>query len=62
MEDFECGVCGETFQNEDQLAEHIKEAHNAVNTGADFKCSECGETFSDEGALEAHIKADHPSG
>jgi DNA-directed RNA polymerase subunit RPC12/RpoP len=62
MEDFECGICGATFQNKYQLDEHIKETHGDENTGANYKCSECGETFGSQDALIAHIKADHPSG
>jgi uncharacterized C2H2 Zn-finger protein len=61
MEDFECGVCGETFDNKDQLVEHIKEVHNDINTGANYKCAECGDVFGSQDELIQHIKADHPS-
>jgi hypothetical protein len=60
MEDYECSVCGETFQNEDELAYHIREAHASEDI-RNFKCSLCGDTFETAGELAQHIKDDHPS-
>lgn len=60
MEDYECSVCGATFETKDELSEHIREEHGSSQAN-EFKCSICGDTFGSEGELEEHIKDDHPS-
>jgi hypothetical protein len=60
MEDFECSVCEETFENRSALDTHMKQAHGSAVV-QNYKCAICGGTFNSEGELSAHIKDDHPS-
>lgn len=60
MAEFECSICGEVFDNADELAEHIRDAHAGTDV-EDFECSVCGERFESSGELTAHMSADHGS-
>jgi DNA-directed RNA polymerase subunit RPC12/RpoP len=60
MADFKCGLCGDEFPDEEELEEHIKEAHSK-STEADYECSQCGERFSSKDELFEHIRDAHPS-
>ena len=44
-----CETCGETFQHEYQLENHIRRRHKTQ-----IKCDTCGKIFRSEGALEIH--------
>ena len=44
-----CESCGETFQHEYQLENHIRRRHKTQ-----IKCDTCGKIFRSEGALEIH--------
>jgi uncharacterized C2H2 Zn-finger protein len=58
LAEFKCSVCGEVFDNGDELAEHVKEAHAGVDV-ENFECSKCGERFESSADLIAHMSAAH---
>lgn len=60
LAEYKCSVCGEVFDNGDELAEHIKEAHSGAGA-AGFECNECGERFESEADLIAHMSGAHGS-
>ncbi len=57
---YKCSICGETFENGDELAEHVKEAHGGQDI-ENFECSICYERFESESDLVAHMSAAHPN-
>jgi len=60
LAEFKCSVCGELFDNGDELAEHVREAHSGVDA-ENFECSVCGDRFESSGELTAHMSAAHGS-
>lgn len=60
MAQFKCSVCGDVFDNGDELAEHVKEAHGNEEV-EDFECNICGERFETAPDLTAHMSAAHPN-
>lgn len=60
MQEFECSVCGERFNNEEDLYYHIKNEH-PNEQGGDFECGVCYEKFGTKEELVAHIKSEHSS-
>jgi uncharacterized C2H2 Zn-finger protein len=55
-----CPVCGDTFETDDQLAEHDHEMPIPWrDTGAGFECPGCGAMFDQQEDLVAHQAAGH---
>ncbi len=44
MAECKCSICGETFDNGDELADHIRQSHGGANEES-YECSICGERF-----------------
>lgn len=61
MPNFKCSVCGETFDNAQELEEHENEAHAKENV-ENYECNECGERFESAADLQAHMAAAHSGG
>ena len=59
MGDYKCGVCGDEFDDEEELEEHVKEAHSNQDYG-DYECSICDEKFETKDELYAHMASAHP--
>ena len=59
MGDFECSECGATFDNAEELADHIKEDHTEGGEEAAFQCKKCGEQFSTKEELAEHMDENH---
>jgi uncharacterized C2H2 Zn-finger protein len=55
-----CPVCGDTFETDEQLAEHDHEMPVPWrDSGAGFECPECGAMFDQQEDLVAHQAAGH---
>ena len=51
---FECEICGATFQGEAELERHNRAMHSQ------FKCEACGQVFNSASELEDHSHIAHP--
>lgn len=60
MAGFKCSICGEVFDNGDELAEHVRESHGKEDV-EDYECSICGDRFESSADLIAHMSAAHPN-
>jgi hypothetical protein len=56
-----CSICGEVFDDADELAEHVRDVHQGQQDVEDYECNICYERFESEGDLEAHMSAAHGS-
>ena len=51
---YNCQVCGATFNSEAELETHNRTMHSQ------YKCEVCGATFNSESELESHNRSMHP--
>jgi DNA-directed RNA polymerase subunit RPC12/RpoP len=58
MAEYKCSICGEVFDNGDELAEHVRDAHPGQDV-EDYECDICYERFETESDLTAHMSAAH---
>ncbi len=58
MGNYECNKCGALYSSMDDLANHMKQAHNQNSSG--YTCADCGEFFNTKTDLEIHIRQAHP--
>ena len=61
MGQFKCTLCGAIFDDADELAEHLKDAHAGAPDEENFQCSVCGQRFETKEDLESHMSGAHPS-
>lgn len=54
LNQYKCGECGATFNNEAALEEHNRNVHSR------YRCEECGQIFSSENELNIHTRVAHP--
>ena len=54
LNQYKCGECGATFNNEAALEDHNRSIHSR------YKCEVCGHTFGSERELETHNRVAHP--
>lgn len=58
MGGIKCSLCGETFDDAEELAEHIKEAHSGADV-ENYECSICGSRFETKEDLISHMSGAH---
>ena len=51
----QCGGCGKTFENSNELRSHLQTDHNLYN----YKCNYCNQSFNYEAALKRHVGREH---
>ena len=54
--EYQCEHCVEVFTNQDQLREHLQQAHSAKEL---FPCHLCGLTYETQQSMKRHLKMTH---